>query len=488
MAGLQTVASCDILLGQASKFIDDGRYRAASPLLSAARALAPEAPGIALLDARLRIQTNDLANAATDLDTAIAITPLDAALFKCRSGLRQRVGDYEGAARDAAEAVCIDPADRESKLLLGQAMMGLGRMSDSIGCLASALKAEPNDPRCRQALATALDGDGDSDAALRILDEGICLCPSHLPMRNAAILLCMRRRDYTAAARRAEQARISGIADASTFGMAGHALASLGEHAKAAAAFREASKLCPEDESLRELAATSQQRPNEKLAAASYIRLMFDGYADRFESHILSLRYRIPVAIRNLLLDHPKIAAGGHVGPVLDLGCGTGLVALALGGVAVGPFTGIDLAPGMLAHAKAKGLYDELVQEDAVAALSNEYRRWPLIIAADVVCYFSALDEIFRLARKCLDDEGWFIFSVERLVDSANPRSGAWSAVRHGRYAHSDHYIYETARAAGFQILHNERCGIRQEAGEDVSGLLVIAQRAFHDTNGPGDD
>ncbi len=487
MTGLQTVASFDTLVDRAARFLDDGRHRAASPLVSAARALAPEAPRIALLDARLRIQTNDLGKAANDLDAAIALTPLDAALFKCRSGLRQRVGDYEGAARDAAEAVFIDPADRESKLLLGQAMMGLGRISDSIGCFANALEAEPNDPRCRQALATALYDDGDPDAALRILDEGVALCPSHLPTRNAAILLCMRKRDYASAARRAEQARMSGIADASTFGMTGHALASLGEHDKAAAAFREASKLCPEDESLRVLAAASEKNPNEKHAAASYIRTIFDGYADRFENHILSLHYRIPVAIRNLLLDHPKISAGGNVGPVLDLGCGTGLVALALGGAPVGPFTGIDVAPGMLAHAKAKGLYDELVQEDVVTALANEHRRWPLITAADVVCYFGALEEIFRLAHKCLNDEGWFVFSVERLVDFANPRSDAWSAVRHGRYAHTDHYVYETAWMAGFQILHKEQCSIRQEAAEDVPGLLVVAQRASRDAIGQHD-
>ncbi len=488
MADLQTVAPFDILLDQAAKLIDEGRYQAASPLVSAARALAPDCPRLPILGARLSIQSNDLGKAANDLDIAIALAPLDVALLKCRSGLQQRVGDYEGAARDAAEAVFINPADHESKLLLGQAMMGLGRVLDSITCLADALEAEPTDPRCRQALATALDADGDFDAALRILDEGVGLCPSHLPMRNAAILLCMRRRDYASAARRAEQARISGIADASTFGMAGHALASLGEYGKAAAAFRDASKLCPEDENLRQLAAASEKNLNEKLTPASYIRAIFDGYADRFEGHVLSLHYRIPVTMRNLLLDHPKIFAGGTVGPVLDLGCGTGLVALALGGAGVGPFTGIDVAPGMLAHARAKGLYDELLQEDIITALSKEHRRWPLITAADVVCYFGALEELFRLARKSLVDDGWFMFSVERLDDSANPRSGAWSAVRHGRYAHTAHYVYETAWTTGFQILHNEQCVIRQEAGEEVPGLLVVARARPRYAMGPHDD
>jgi predicted TPR repeat methyltransferase len=43
---------------------------------------------------------------------------------------------------------------------------------------------------------------------------------------------------------------------------------------------------------------------------------------------------------------------------VLDLGCGTGFVALALSDLPVGPFTGIDLSPRMWSAARAKALYE----------------------------------------------------------------------------------------------------------------------------------
>ena len=63
-----------------------------------------------------------------------------------------------------------------------------------------------------------------------------------------------------------------------------------------------------------------------------------------FEAHLISLGYSVPGAIRSVLLSHPRIAAGLRIqGPVLDLGCGTGLVAVAAGDLPAGPFTGVDL-------------------------------------------------------------------------------------------------------------------------------------------------
>ena len=56
--------------------------------------------------------------------------------------------------------------------------------------------------------------------------------------------------------------------------------------------------------------------PNSKRAPEGYVRTVFDGYADRFEAHLVSLGYRIPGAIRTLLQAHPKIVAGLPVGPV----------------------------------------------------------------------------------------------------------------------------------------------------------------------------
>ena len=53
-------------------------------------------------------------------------------------------------------------------------------------------------------------------------------------------------------------------------------------------------------------------------------------------------------------LRHPVIAAGERLGPVLDLGCGTGLVAVVLSDLSVGPLVGVDVSSRMLAQAAAK--------------------------------------------------------------------------------------------------------------------------------------
>ena len=226
-------------------------------------------------------------------------------------------------------------------------------------------------------------------------------------------------------------------------------------------------------------------RPDAKRAPEGFVRTAFDGYADRFEAHLISLGYGIPGAIRTILANHPKIIAGQSVGPVLDLGCGTGLVALAAGDLPLTSFTGVDLSPGMLAQAKAKRIYAELREADIITDLAKHDTHWPVIVAADVVCYFGAVEELLGLVHKRLEPGGWFVFSVEKMLadhDGIMPGNGAWALQRQGRYVHAEHYIYEAVCDAGFRILRMDRPVIRQEAGADVPGLLLAVERIRHDS------
>ncbi|MEJ2434191.1 MAG: methyltransferase domain-containing protein [Pseudolabrys sp.] len=121
-----------------------------------------------------------------------------------------------------------------------------------------------------------------------------------------------------------------------------------------------------------------------------YVRALFDAYAADFDDALTGgLRYRGP----DMLLYAVARACGGgtmRIGKVLDLGCGTGLA-----GAAFRPFcarlTGVDRSPGMLAEARGKRLYDELVEAEAMAYLRAEAERdaaCDLILAADVLIYF----------------------------------------------------------------------------------------------------
>jgi predicted TPR repeat methyltransferase len=333
-------------------------------------------------------------------------------------------------------------------------------------------------------LSCVLETLGNLQDALVVLTDGIALCPTNVTIRNAAILLCIRRRDFSQAARLAEDARATGIANACTFGMKGHALASLGSHDEAAAAYRDALKLDPEDPHVRQLALSSSEEFDPAQPSERYIRTVFDSYADQFENHMISLGYSIPAVIRSILQKHPKIIAGMSLGPVLDLGCGTGLVALAIGDLPLGPITGIDLSPRMLAHAHVKRIYAELRECDILTDLTTHDQHWPLIVAADVLCYFGPLDQILAQIHKSLLPGGWFVFSVEKVLpdhDGIAPGNGRWALQRQGRYAHDPDYVYETACAAGFRVSRADHPVIRQEAGAPVPGLLLTLERVRHD-------
>jgi predicted TPR repeat methyltransferase len=107
-----------------------------------------------------------------------------------------------------------------------------------------------------------------------------------------------------------------------------------------------------------------------------------------------------------------------------------------------------------------------------------------LIVAADVVCYFGALEALFAQVYRSLEVDGWFVFSVEQTLehyDAMMPGNRTWRLQRHGRYTHSSEYVCEAASAAGFSLLRMDSRPIRYEAGVPVPGLLLVLQRIRHD-------
>jgi predicted TPR repeat methyltransferase len=483
MSLMQQKASVDVeaLMARIADLIDQGRPGAARPLLSAVRGLAAPSSEISVLAARLALSDGVLNETEADLDAAIVAAPEHPGLRKCRAELRRRAGDLEGAARDAAEAVVNDRDDPVAKALLGVSLHDIGRHADAVACLRESVRAVPRDPSYREALAQSLLAMGDGDAGLAVLLEGIALAPGATAIRNAATLLCIRRRDFKQAAQLAEDGRAAGAADAVTFGLKGHALSSLGRHEDATLAYEEALKLAPDDPYVRHLGAAAGIASTAPRAPDDYVRTLFDGYAERFESHLVSLGYRIPGLIRRQVI---AFSGETEIGPVLDLGCGTGLAALAISDLKLGPVTGIDISPRMLAWAEAKGLYADLREGALPAALRDETRSWKLIIAADLMCYFGALDEMLEGVHAHLAPAGRFIFSVEELLpdQSGSVSSGGdWALGRMGRYAHAAPYITNVAAARGFRVRSVEREALRHEAGGPVAGLLIVLERPHAD-------
>ncbi len=484
METLQATTDTGALTARIAALIGAGRPAAARPLLTAVRRRSAPSPYLAELATRLALCEGRNELALQEISRAIELHPGHAGLHKCRADVRMLMNDCEGAARDAAEAVILDSGDPAAKALLGLLMLELKRPADAIACLNEAVFTDPCNAVYRQGLAAAQEASGDTDAALATLDAAIAAAPACVELRNAAILLLVRRRDFTAAYRLGEASRVAGVADACSFGLMGHALSSLGRHAEAEDAYADALKLGPNDPYVRHLVASSGIVSGAARAPIEYLQVVFDGYADRFESHIISLGYRIPGLVRATLMQHPKIVAGQRLGPVLDLGCGTGLLAVVLSDMAVGPLVGVDVSTGMLAQAAAKHLYSELHEADLMRLLADDPTRWQLVLAADVFIYFGALPEMLAAVHARLEPGGWFIFSLEELLpdhDGIVHGNGDWALQRMGRYAHSMSYVSRAARDAGFAVRTLERQTVRHEADAEVAGIYVVLERVRHD-------
>jgi predicted TPR repeat methyltransferase len=164
------------------------------------------------------------------------------------------------------------------------------------------------------------------------------------------------------------------------------------------------------------------------------------------------------------------------IGPVLDLGCGTGLAAVAMADLPLGPWTGVDLSPCMLRLAAAKHLYAALHDGDVIDFMVGDPRQWGLILAADVLCYLGALEPLFAAMYPRLLPGALFIGSTEALVGPYFG-NGDWALGRMGRFAHSKDYIARTASAAGFTVRALDAEVQRQDAGAPVDGFLIVLER-----------
>lgn len=98
------------------------------------------------------------------------------------------------------------------------------------------------------------------------------------------------------------------------------------------------------------------------LGSTDDVKALYEGWAATYDTDFAQASgFRLPGLVAEAFL------AIGGTGPVLDAGCGTGLVADALPGGTV--IDGVDISPDMIARARAKGRYRSLIEADLTGRL-----------------------------------------------------------------------------------------------------------------------
>lgn len=373
-----------------------------------------------------------LAEAEASYAGAQALMPGRPSVLINLATVRLALGRPGTVPADLAPVLAADPTNAEALALLARALTALDRVAEALPVIDRLLQRRPADAELQHRRGLLLGRLGRADEALIAFDAALRLDGTH----------------------------------AGAWTQRGSLLRESGRLADAAHCFRQALAHGGDAVLNGWFLASVTGGPAAGQAPPRYVQALFDGYAEGFDRHLVDgLGYGAHVALAALL------PPGRRFDHALDLGCGTGLCATPLQG-RVGRLVGVDLSPGMLAQARARGLYAELHEADVAAWLRDAEPGFDLVLAADVFIYIGDLVPVFEGVRRVLLPGGQFAFSVEA--------ADAGAAVELGpqlRYRHGEAPLRALAEAQGFAVEDVRREVLRLEQGRPIEGLLLRLAR-----------
>ena len=412
-----------------------------------------------------------------------------------------RLAEAEAAFATLAPLVSTDVRVHLAGAMLGQASRDPQR---EIASLRRAAQLAPNSPHVQRALAKALSRHGLHDDAVRTANAAAQLAPGDIATLEVAVAIADAAGDLETTRRHLQAALTLRPGDVSIRRALGRCLAKQGRHGnadnhwrvilaenpddlfalrwrgaglialerkdEARAVLEHALSVAPGDPGLQfHLAIARGETPRS--APPAMIENLFDGYATRFDRQIVErLHYHVPERVAEIILARP---AGRDVS-VLDLGCGTGLLALHLGRVS-GPFVGVDVSARMIEQAARREVYTALRRGDLLEELRNSAAgAYDCVTALDVFIYVGELGTVIPAACEAVRNGGALIFSCE----TAEPAEGDLVLRRSQRYAHSRESIRKLCRDAGFASCAIEPIDVRLEGDKPIPGFIAVAQKS----------
>lgn len=142
------------------------------------------------------------------------------------------------------------------------------------------------------------------------------------------------------------------------------------------------------------------------------VRDYYDKWADTYEAEVAQNAYATPPRCAQAL------AATGVASdaPILDFACGTGLSGKALRDAGFTVIDGMDVSDGMLAKARAKGLYRTLTKVPADAPPPVQPGTYTIIMAIGAIGPGAAPAEVIAPLVKALPKGGYFVISLNDVA------------------------------------------------------------------------
>lgn len=423
-------------LNLASQLHRAGQYAAAERLYRALIELNPQDPTPVHYLGVLFHLTGHTEEGLSLIHRSIEMDPKVASWHNNLGNVMLDTDQIEAASRAYDACRALDPGNVEVLNNLGVMYRSLGRREEALELLKRAVELKPGFTDAHHNLSSVYFDLKRYDEGFTHSAEALSQEPAHTASRRVLALIYAR----------------------------------LGRMEEAADIYREWLRLAPDSLQAKHYLAgcTGENVPDR--ADQQYVEKVFDNFAASFDAKLASLDYKAPELVGQTVervLGAPK----GDL-QVLDAGCGTGLCGPGLARYAQ-HLVGVDLSQAMLQRAAERGAYHELVKEDLVVFLQAHVERFDLLVSADTLCYFGALEEVLAAAAASLRPGGLMVFTVEAHDDA---QKTFWLHA-HGRYSHDRRYLEDTLHTAGFGSADFESVVLRLECGEPVTGWLVTVNR-----------
>jgi predicted TPR repeat methyltransferase len=379
-------------------------------------------------------------DAAALIRHSLALSPERADWHNNLAIVLQESGRLEEAIEAYHAAIALDPEHPNAHSNLGVLLRATGKFADAEAAYRRAIEIDPSRIDAYTNLGILLNGLKRTEEAVTCFCKVITLRPRHPEARKLLAL----------------------------------AHCTLGEVDEAIRIFEAWLAEEPDDPIARHMLAACTGQGTPERASDGFVAATFDSFAASFESKLEKLSYRAPRLVAALIED----AAGppARQFDVLDAGCGTGLC-----GPLVAPYArtliGVDLSARMLAQARDKQVYDEVVQMELTAYLHSRPAAFDAIVSADTLVYFGDLEDAIAAASAALRPGGVIVFTLERA--GADPAPD-FHLEMHGRYTHAPRYVEQLLSRHGLtpEIAYAD---LRMESGVPVPGLVVRGRRAGGD-------
>jgi predicted TPR repeat methyltransferase len=431
----------DVTVGEAMRmalvFQQRGQLEEAAQVYRRVLEVAPDHPDIVHFYGVLLHQLGRSDEAIATIERSLTLEPDRAECYNNLGIILRAVERYEEAVAAYTKATELDPTHANAYNNLGVLRRFTGKPAEAEAAYRKAIELRPTYAEAYHNLGVLLTGQKRHREAILCYFKVLSLEPA-----------------------RADDRRLLAIA-----------YCEIGERDKATEIFEKWIKEDPESPVANHMLAAVSGRNVPGRASDAYVELSFDGFAESFERKLEQLSYRAPWLVAEAIKTSGLEPAGAL--DVLDAGCGTGLC-----GPLVKPYArrlvGVDLSTGMLTKAQQKLVYDQLVKDELTHFLQVRHALFDLILSADTLVYFGALDEVAAAASGALRPGGRFVFTLEELV---LPADGVEFHIEtHGRYSHTQSYVERILQRAGFSA-DIEHADLRTESALPVAGLVVRATK-----------